>query len=489
MCMMGTVILSDLHIAAGSLDNCDAELETHAVAFFQEHLTRLAPVELVINGDFLDFVQAPPSEGQELESRSPNGVPLCFSQEQSLAKLSTITAAHPRVFQALNAFLDSHPDNTLVVLPGNHDADFFWPAVRSDFSRLIGSHHVRSGRLRIHLESVYRPLRSPGLWVEHGHQHDSCNVFAIDGKHRWSTHFPPILPDLTGQDRLLECVGTRFLIRFLNRLGRDYPFLDNVKPFTRFLQIFGFSAFHPDYGPLKAAVAIWSILEFLTATGMTAPTHLLTLPDSREDSVHPLLRHFRSMPPDGRALLGEILHRHGTPLRNRSTEMILRDTDCANSCMRILADHIDELGAFRIQDSSLLGFAAPAGTLTLLRRPFLRNESEVLIDIARDVLRRPDVEFVVMGHTHDTKYRPNGLGYCNTGCWIRNHDAQVTIPQSWTMLRPDNLNHYPYQLNYAWIPEHSPNNTELLASLFTGSRKNSRDGVKVLVLGADTTTA
>ena len=75
---MITVVISDLHISAGPLDDCDAELERGLVCFISELSSRGEPVELVINGDFIDFAQAPPYEGIELESETDTGVPLCL---------------------------------------------------------------------------------------------------------------------------------------------------------------------------------------------------------------------------------------------------------------------------------------------------------------------------------------------------------------------------------------------------------------------------
>ena len=74
---------------------------------------------------------------------------------------------------------------------------------------------------------------------------------------------PPIFRDVNGQERLYECVGTRFLVRFLNPLDAKFPFVDNVKPFSKFIAIFGLSALTPGYGPLTATVMVWAMLKFL----------------------------------------------------------------------------------------------------------------------------------------------------------------------------------------------------------------------------------
>jgi hypothetical protein len=44
----------------------------------------------VINGDFLDSVQAPPLDGSDLQDVAPDGQRLCFTEGQSAAKLIAI---------------------------------------------------------------------------------------------------------------------------------------------------------------------------------------------------------------------------------------------------------------------------------------------------------------------------------------------------------------------------------------------------------------
>ena len=54
-----------------------------------------------------------------------HGIPLCFTQEQSLEKLKGIFAAHPETFDALGRLIRSPAIRQLTIIPGNHDADFF----------------------------------------------------------------------------------------------------------------------------------------------------------------------------------------------------------------------------------------------------------------------------------------------------------------------------------------------------------------------------
>ena len=56
------VVISDLHMSAQALDDFDTEIEQKFVLFLSSLKSRPESIELVINGDFLDFVQAPPVE-------------------------------------------------------------------------------------------------------------------------------------------------------------------------------------------------------------------------------------------------------------------------------------------------------------------------------------------------------------------------------------------------------------------------------------------
>ena len=61
------------------------------------------------------------------------------------------------------------------------------------------------------------------VWVEHGHQYDFCNRFEVLRQARWTDEHPPIMDGRDGVPRLLECDGTRFLLRYMNRLESIDP--------------------------------------------------------------------------------------------------------------------------------------------------------------------------------------------------------------------------------------------------------------------------
>ena len=459
---MDTIIISDIHISAGPLDDFDNELECCFVDFLEKNLTVHGATELVINGDLLDFVQAPPWEGPELRSKSNTGVPLCFTETQSLAKLDAIANAHPLTFTALRNFLSSNKENIISILPGNHDADFFWPSVQERFAYLVDQRISSNSQLHFHLQKKYMPIQAPTVWIEHGHQHDPCNWFAVDLEERWAIETPPIFQDEQGRPRLLECVGTQFLIRFLNKLDEDYPFVDNVKPFSKFLKIFATSALHPSYGSLKVAAAIWSLLRFLSSTAKDNPADLLfPFPGVDHGLVNPLKTYVGLMSPDDQEALRKFIEEGGIIIGAQPLDSFLSRKENADKCMSYLGERLAELPTFYHNNSMLLSAKGEPDTLSLVKA-FLRDESMTLINVAKRVLDIPGIELVIMGHTHEAKDRPNGLAYFNTGCWTRNWEFGDGDSGAWSSLKRANRERFPYELRYVRISGASASKAQLL---------------------------
>lgn len=463
--MTRIVVISDLHIGAGKLDDCDQELERGLVDFLSSLSTDDSPIELVINGDFLDFVQADPWEINGLESRTLTGIPLCFTELHSVSKLKSILQSHKAVFSGLNLFLARAVGNRLVILPGNHDVDFYWPAVRNGFVAAVGSGSEEiAAKIFFHLDQVYRPKIAPGVWIEHGHQYDPINSFFVPqfdatGKKRepksfWSNALPPIFDDLAGEKRLYECIGTRFLIKFINRLDSEYPFVDNVKPFSRFLKIFGASIGTRGYSLSKPAIAIWSMLRFLGNRLIEAPGDLLNHEQQALNDAQMLLR---SLLPQmsvrrQRAMADQLIARGynlEVPL-----DMLIRQPAGAESLLNFLVDHPDLTTNLSQLEGGILEQEESGGTLSLAKG-FRIDETGALTSAARAVLKAPDVKVVVMGHTHE---RIDGSDYLNPGCWTRYYTfAPDNATPSWQVLQEQSYKTFPFQMNYVEIrPEETP---------------------------------
>ena len=446
------IVISDLHISAAELDDFDQELEGNFVRFLKDELaSRPTPVELVINGDFLDFVQAPPWSGRELESQTDTGIPLCFTESQSREKLGSIHSGHLATFRALHDFLASKPDNALVVLPGNHDPDFFWPTVSQDFTNLISDgDSAIAARIRIHLERAYRPDSCPEVWIEHGQQYDPVNSFFISDYPYWSGKNPPILK-VSNEERLYACLGTRFLIRYLNSLDAEYPFVDNVKPFSRFVRLFLVSAADLRFGPLKAAVAAWGILRYLVTLAATRPKDLLGIDELEDASKPQLLARLKDMAKKKDALFRKI---NSAYPGERNLAALLDDPLEQDRVLEWLAAHLDLLQESETARADQLGIGGGDDHYLSLARGFQLDETALLVDGATDLLGNNEsgVKLVIMGHTHEAVTRPKGLNYYNTGSWTRYYRFGVeTDPPAWSILKEQSYRNFPYQLNYVEI--------------------------------------
>jgi UDP-2,3-diacylglucosamine pyrophosphatase LpxH len=456
------IVISDLHIGAGDTDDCDAELEKSLIGFLSELSSQDSTVELVINGDFLDFAQAAPWEGKALESVSETGIALCFTEDQSCAKLEAIVKAHKPIFAALRDFVLARPDNRLVILPGNHDADFFWERVRSLFLDAVCDGHLSARqKIHFHLEQVYRPPQCTTAWIEHGNQYDPINSFHVkeidihtgqlgEPKLYWSADNPPIFKDVNGVKRLYECIGTRFLIKYINSLDADYPFVDNVKPFSRFLKIFGTSALVVGYGPIKAAAAIWGILLFLSKRFAQNPGEVMSIKKPDQAGAQAILAHlFETLSKDDQALMKKSLEEKGLQIKG-SLGMYMNEPvqaqENAEKIMTILAENLDLVESFEDEDDALLSLGGGDGTLSL-GEGFSIDETEELKKAVKNIIYHNEVSTVVMGHTHDPV---DELKYVNTGSWTRYYqyaDEEKTRP--WILLKSSGFKNFPFQLNYA----------------------------------------
>jgi hypothetical protein len=281
--------------------------------------------------------------------------------------------------------------------------------------------------------------------------YDPCNKFYINGIPFWSQICPPIFENHEGQKRLYECVGTRLLIKFLNHLDVEYPFVDNVKPFSRLITIFGASAFTRGYGPIKATVAIWGMLRYLSATAIHHPGDFLDHPETTGYGARLVLLEFvRHMSDIERASFLERLREQGFCI-DRSLVMYLADLDRAELLLSFLAENLNLLDGLQEEHPSYMGLSGNQATLTLFRG-FSVDETSELIRASQRILKQDDPDIVIMGHTHESQDHPRGLKYINTGSWTRYYrfgaDDRLQV---WSILRSLSYEVFPYELNYAEI--------------------------------------
>jgi metallophosphoesterase superfamily enzyme len=449
---MRVVVISDLHMGAGPLEDFDPEVERALVEFCDEVAADHRPTEFIINGDFLDFVQAEPWQSPEFESETRDGVALCFTEAQSLQKLENIFHAHQATFDALARLVASNSVRRLTIMPGNHDVDIFWPRVRTRLhARLSPAGEIASNKIYFHLEQQYQPPGFETLWIEHGHQYDACNSFEVDGTAYWSTKCPPIMLDKNNVERLIECVGTRFMLKFMNGMDERYPFIDNVKPFSKFVKMFLVSEFAPDFGPLKALASYWGLLRFMAGRLAKQPGDLLGADEPPSKLGQELKHRIKDLAADDARNLGtrlnqEGFHTDGLPILS----YIEIDDDRTELLLDFLSRHPDVLDEVETDEAGMLS-AGEKGFMTL-GGGFIANETEALEDAARNIVATQQASAVVMGHTHEAVEANAKLNYVNTGCWTRYFRERPGVrPRSWNLLKKTAYENFPYELAYAEI--------------------------------------
>lgn len=119
------LVISDCHLSAGHTFESqrnpheDFHFDEEMSAFFQYFSTGIygdgCEVELIINGDFFDFLNVPyKGEFEEV-----------ITEQFALYKLECMLTGHTQVVNAMRDFA-SLPGKNIVYNIGNHDADLFF---------------------------------------------------------------------------------------------------------------------------------------------------------------------------------------------------------------------------------------------------------------------------------------------------------------------------------------------------------------------------
>lgn len=205
------VIVSDMHLGKGkTLENGSVnKLEEF---FFGEKFAELLDyytsgqfrdyqVELIINGDFLNFLQVD-YKGHFLT---------VFTEDVSLEILKDIVDGQPEAFNALRLFA-AKPGNKVTYVVGNHDQAMLWPRLRSYLNEVVG--------VPIRFKSIVHFF--DGIHVEHGHMYEAAN--RIDPKKFFLKKDLPV-PILNLP------FGSHFFVDFVMKIKEIHPHIDKIRPF------------------------------------------------------------------------------------------------------------------------------------------------------------------------------------------------------------------------------------------------------------------
>ena len=449
-----TLIVSDLHIGDGKPGDDFVNDKGQFVKFLRNQLAtpegQKGEIELIINGDFLEFVQVNPG-AYKLKSRE-----FWCSEMESRAKLDSILNGHADIFAALKDFQQGGSGkNRVTLFAGNHDVDLYWDSVQEALRGVCGE-------LNIELREVWYKRYNNRLWISHGHLLTSIDP-ANNFLHWDEPRRQP--PDDREPKRLEMCPGTLFVVRFVNLLEAQYPFADNLHPETALAGIL----WREDSWGLQ------SVGWMLTKFAAKYPSEMLgseTVPD-----IGVQIREAVRSDPVVRDAFAE-LYRDLLEQPDMTAKKV-RDTLNTDDA---LAEFIEQLmatgkpwetwlGAFNLTRPEILSSSdSSGGTLTIRSSSAVNQRAECIAQARRTW--NAGAQIVVLGHTHLPQKVEEVQGrYYNPGSWTRYIDGEGVDKLTLNQLR-DEAN-YPYTLHCVRVEDTGADQlqSEFFAIDDTGSTK------------------
>jgi UDP-2,3-diacylglucosamine pyrophosphatase LpxH len=376
---------------------------------------------VVIAGDFIDFIGmsikgAPEADLTEEEREHGLGNGEAHSRE----KLRRVAVRHADVLAALAAFVaDGH---ALTIIHGNHDIEFHWDGVKSDFRDILFE-HVRTAvdgddfRARIEFQPWFF-YRDGVAYIEHGHQYDRFSSTAH------------IMAPLSPSDskRVARGFGD-ILLRFVVRRTRGM-----TEHGHEHLGIAHYVAFGVRLGLRGMARLLMRFVRAIIALFRLRRAHL------SHASTHLRTEHEKRVARFAQDITIKVEHLH--------TLLSLQARPIAHTVSGILAS--------LLLDRVALAFIAllAAGICTLLARSHaawhlatgcvfvawaiahrtlsqrrMIDPEEHLAQRAAQLSRLFPAAFIVMGHTHTPQERPAGAAtYINLGSWAEEEALEDANP-------------------------------------------------------------
>lgn len=297
------LVISDLHLSAGKTIKGkrnlleDFHYDRELIDFLNYYSSgdyKDIQVELVINGDFLDFLAVPYVEYYDDEF---------WSEKAALEKLKMIMNAHRGVLEALKNFAASE-HNKIVYIIGNHDAEFVFDSLKKEFISIFGEHAHK-----VTMEnSLYTYVPTKGVSIQHGHQYERAHTFDQENA---------VVETLNGEKYFIPPWGSYYVTNVLNKYKQERSFINAVRPIKHFL-IHGllFDTFFTLRFMLSniyyfVMVRFWHF--YMMKKSMKQIFHDLFHELELFQDFESLTRHFFEKNPDSRVLI--VGHTHNPTLR------------------------------------------------------------------------------------------------------------------------------------------------------------------------------
>lgn len=390
-------IISDLHLGQGdAFDIFGGNAKSRLLSTFLAWLAgRPNPVELVLNGDVVDFLQLKPWDR--------------FDRATAAIKMRTIAEQQSSVFQALGSFLRD-ARHQLKVLLGNHDIELAYPEVGRVFREAVLANTPPDSADRMVLldrRTEYNPsINGFVVHIEHGNATDPWNDIT----------YQVLFQDAErGTDSYKHPTGTQFVYDLMNQFKEEFQFVDLLKPEM------------PAVAALLIALRPWQSLNLFpqgVAVGARTLGQIVWRAIVRVRDGVPLAAAADSeglgqRPPDeaiatelARALLTD---RAAAAVAN-DLEVFLGDEALEQTHGSTLAWRPDlpaRLAKYALQCLHRFG----AIELNKPKASFAAPRTDPFAQAARKLLAG-DVRIVVFGHTHDAVWHQDANGlYVNSGTW------------------------------------------------------------------------
>ncbi|MES3037753.1 MAG: metallophosphoesterase [Bdellovibrionota bacterium] len=210
------LVISDLHLGKGKFLS-DGGLNSLEEFYYGDKLIeflhyyssgtfRESDVELVINGDFLNFLQVD-YRGHFLT---------VITESVALEVMKSIVAGHERVFKAFADFA-AIQGHTVTYVMGNHDQPMLWPACRAFLNSTLGT-TVKYRNIVYYFDGVH---------IEHGHMHEAAN--RMDPKRFF------LKKDLA-EPILNLPFGSHFFVGLVLKIKHKVPHIDKIRPFSKMIR-------------------------------------------------------------------------------------------------------------------------------------------------------------------------------------------------------------------------------------------------------------
>ncbi|MGE3608482.1 MAG: metallophosphoesterase [Bacteriovoracaceae bacterium] len=215
------LVISDLHLSAGKMIKGkrnlleDFHYDNELIDFLNYYCTgdyKDIEVELVINGDFLDFLAVPYVEFFDDEF---------WSEKAAIAKLKMIMQAHQGVLEALKNFI-SLPGKSIVYIIGNHDAEFVFDSMKEEFLSYFSPYREKF----ILSNSITSYVPTKGVTIQHGHQYERAHNFDQENA---------VVETLSGEKYFIPPWGSYYVTNVINKYKQERSFINAVRPIKHFV--------------------------------------------------------------------------------------------------------------------------------------------------------------------------------------------------------------------------------------------------------------